>query len=221
MNSFKKGATSILVLFIAYALLWPDLFLPQQPFAVFSTAWFAFAALKGALRTVAVLWIGRRFLTVDFPLPETILPKLKDLLNGLGIGACLSAVALGAALFALALGVENPLLALFPHSAPPAFSGLVLMTAACLGTGYSEELFFRFFAVGTLEKAGFPSGAAYLISACVFAFSHLGQGIFGAVTAGIFALILSFFRIRGSKLHVLALGHATYNLAVLLVVAFA
>jgi membrane protease YdiL (CAAX protease family) len=88
------------------------------------------------------------------------------------------------------------------------------MTIACLGTGYSEELFFRFFAVGALGKAGFPQSVAYLLSSLIFALAHLGQGVYGAVMAGIFALVFSFCRIRGAKLHALALGHAVYDLAV-------
>ncbi|MCX7026424.1 MAG: CPBP family intramembrane metalloprotease [Spirochaetes bacterium] len=220
MDRFKKGAAPLLVLFLAYAFLWPDFFLPPSPIRLFSTPWFVLSALKGAARTAILLWLGKRWLAEDCPLPEKALPQPREVLDGLGIGACEAALALAGALLALAAGVENPLLAFFPHAAAPNPLSLVFIVLACLGTGYSEELFFRFFAVGALGRAGFAPAAAYLVSALVFALSHLGQGLYGAAMTGIFALVFSFFRIKGSKLHALALGHAFYDLAVLLVTAF-
>ena len=219
MDSFRKGVMPILTLLLVYALLWLDLFLPQPPAAPLSAAWFGLLAIKGALRTGALVWIGGRLLGSDMGLPGKILPSPREILDGLGIGACLSVLAIAGALLALLAGIQNPLFAAYPRTAAPGIGTLALMAAACLGTGYSEELFFRFFAVGSLARAGFPSAAAYLISGLVFALAHLGQGLLGAGMAGIFALALSWFRIRGSRLHSLALGHTIYDFAVLFAIS--
>jgi uncharacterized protein len=216
MDNFRKGAMPILVLFLVYALLWLDLFLPQSPIDPFSLSWFGILAFKGALRTAALLWIGGRFLGEDFAPPEKLLPRPREILDGLGIGASISAFAVAGALLASLAKISNPLFALYPQARALRFTTIALMAAACLGTGYSEELFFRFFAVGALSKAGFPRSAAYLLSGLIFALAHLGQGVYGAVMAGIFALVFSFYRIRGARLHALALGHAVYDLAVFL-----
>jgi membrane protease YdiL (CAAX protease family) len=215
MDNFRKDAMPILVLFLVYALLWLDLFLPQSPIDPFSLSWFGILAFKGSLRTAALLWIGGRFLGEDFALPER-LPRPREILDGLGIGASISAFAVAGALLASLAKISNPLFALYPQARALRFTTIALMAAACLGTGYSEELFFRFFAVGALSKAGFPRSAAYLLSGLIFALAHLGQGVYGAVMAGIFALVFSSYRIRGARLHALALGHAVYDLAVFL-----
>ena len=220
MDSFRKRAAPLLILVVVYALLWLDLFLPRPPGEVFTATWFGVLALRGIFRTAALVWIGSRLLGAEMELPGRLLPQPKDILDGLGIGACLSALAVAGALFALAAKVQNPLLARYPQAAAPGAAVLALMAAACLATGYSEELFFRFFAVGALARAGFPRSAAFLISGLIFAFAHLGQGVLGVVMAGFYAIVLSFFRIRGLKLHPLAIGHAIYDFAIFLALSF-
>jgi membrane protease YdiL (CAAX protease family) len=226
MDSQKKGVAPIFALLLVYCLLWFDLFIPLPSLAPFSAAWLGLLAFEGCVRTGGLVWIGGRLagaglLDPDLGLPESALPRPREILNGLGIGACLSAIALVGALLAFLAGFQNPLFARYRPTASPGLIPFVLMCAACLGTGYSEELFFRFFAVGSLARAGFPRSAAYLISGLIFALAHLGQGIFGAALAGVFALVFSFFRIRGSGLHELAFGHAVYDLAVLLALSMA
>lgn len=200
---------------LAYLLLWADLFLPSPPIAVLSPPWFGLQALKGAFRTAVLLLLWPRLLP-GTPMPAARpLPRAKDLAGGLGVGASLAALALLLSLLALAAGWRNPLFGSYPGLGRPGLAALLLLPLSCLGTGYSEELFFRCFAPQSLEAAGFPLPAAQLASACVFGLSHLGQGLFGALIACIYALLLSFFRKRGSSLHSLALGHAVYDLGVL------
>lgn len=218
MEEKKLGPSPILILVLAYVLLWVDLFLPPLPVEALSALWFALQTFKGAIRVGLLLLLGRRYLPQNFSPKPSFLPKAKDLVGGLEIGASLAALALLLALLALAAGYRNPLLASFPSRASPKATTVFLMILSCIGTGYSEELFFRFFAPQALQGAGFPPWAAHLAASVLFGVSHLGQGPFGALMALLYALVLVFFRLRGSSWHALSLGHAIYDLGILVAV---
>jgi membrane protease YdiL (CAAX protease family) len=114
-------------------------------------------------------------------------------------------------------GASNPLL--YPLAGTRlSIPTILVMASSSLGIGYSEELFFRFFAVTTLEKAEFSSAVAIFLSAVLFSASHGSQGVFGIIGTGLLAILFSFFRARGKGLHALALGHALYDFVVLLAV---
>ncbi|HWR12443.1 MAG TPA: CPBP family intramembrane glutamic endopeptidase [Rectinemataceae bacterium] len=209
----------ILLLIAVYGIVWIDLFLPQPQTELFSTVWYGFSAAKSALRIVFILlamrlWLG--FEEFNFGI-SGIFPTAKDVANGILVAASAVLVALLFALLALFSGATNPLLSPLAGGGEKPLT-LLAMILSSLGIGYSEELFFRFFAVRTLEKACFSASAAILASALIFGVSHGSQGIFGMIGAAMLALIFSFFRTKGKGLHALALGHALYDLVILLAV---
>ena len=97
---------------------------------------------------------------------------------------------------------------------PAHIAGWLAMIASCLGTGYLEETYFRYYLLSRLESISpFPAVRAAL-SALLFAVCHLYYGpgaILNAACAGVF---LSFMFIRFKSLPGIALAHACYNMFV-------
>jgi hypothetical protein len=211
---WKKSA-QLLAAIAVYTAAWCDLFLPQPPFSLFGAKWFALSAAKGALRCGLILFVMARWRGLgEYVLgAKSVLPRAADLANALLVAASAAAVALALALFALLAGATNPLL--MSASASLDLKTIALMALSSLATGYSEELYFRYFAVAALERSGFSLRAAALASALLFGISHASQGALGIVAAGILALVFSFHAAKGRGIHALALGHAIYDFALL------
>jgi len=211
--------TPILLLFAVFGIAWIDLFLPRAPIALFSPLWFAISTAKSLLRIGFIALVMKQWLGVeayDLGL-SSIIPGVKDFANGIMIAAAASFLALGMAALGYIAGASNPLL--YPLAGDRlSIAATLAMAASSLGIGYSEELFFRFFAVAALEKADFPPNVAILLSAALFGASHGSQGVFGIIGTGLLAILFSFFRTRGKGLHALALGHALYDFVILLAV---
>lgn len=215
----------ILLLVAVFGIAWIDLFLPQPSLGLFSEAWYALSAAKSALRFAFIAsvmkgWLGFEAFGLRRPRPglSGCLPRSGDLANGLLVAAAAGVFALGLALFSLISKAQNPLLYPLQANERTALS-LFLMAASSLGIGYSEELFFRFYAVTSLERAGLSPALAVLGSAVVFGVSHGSQGFLGMTAAAMLALLFSFFRARGKSLHALSIGHALYDFVILLAVA--
>ena len=215
----------ILLLIAVFGIAWIDLFLPQPSLELFSEAWYTLSAAKSALRFVFIALVIKNWLGFEAfglrrlkPGLSGYLPRAGDLANGLLVAAAAGVFALGLALFSLTSKAQNPLLYPFQGSERTGLS-LILMAVSSLGIGYSEELFFRFFAVTSLERAGLSPALAVLGSALVFGVSHGSQGFLGMTAAAMLALLFSFFRMRGKGLHALALGHGIYDFVILLAVA--
>jgi len=214
----------ILFLIAVFGIAWIDLFLPQPSLGLFSEGWFALSAAKSALRFAFIALVMKNWLGFEAfglrrlkPFLSGYLPHAGDLANGLLVAAAAVVFALGLALFSLISNAQNPLLYPFQGSERTGLS-LILMAVSSLGIGYSEELFFRFFAVTSLEKAGLCPAFAVLGSALVFGVSHGSQGFLGMTAAAMLALLFSFFRTRGKSLHALSIGHALYDFVILLAV---
>ena len=211
--------TPILLLFAVFAIAWIDLFLPRAPVALFSLPWFALSTAKSLLRIGFIAFVMRQWLgfrAYDLGL-SGLIPKAKDFVNGIMIASAAAFFALAMAALGYLAGASNPLLYPFVGSGS-SLPAMLAMAASSLGIGYSEELFFRFFAVTTFEKADFSPNLAILFSAVLFGVSHGSQGIFGIIGASILAILFSFFRAKGKGLHALALGHALYDFLILLAV---
>jgi membrane protease YdiL (CAAX protease family) len=216
--------TPIIILLTVYGLVWIDLFLPQPAIHLFSTAWFALSAAKSFVRLAILALVMRLWLGFEaFRLGTLgsscagIMPKAADMANGMLIAAAAGAFALFLSLTAYLTGAQNPLLYSFSTSSRGALT-ILLMVVSSIGIGYTEELFFRFFAVTAFEKAGFATSAAILASALIFGASHGSQGFFGMVGTAMVALLFSFFVMKGKSLHALALGHALYDFVILLAI---
>ncbi|MBU0935148.1 MAG: CPBP family intramembrane metalloprotease [Spirochaetes bacterium] len=121
-------------------------------------------------------------------------------------------------------GGLSPLLPGAAYSLPWLAAALVF----ALSIGYQEELLYRFWLPRFFSP--WTAGAAIdgndefmtsglpgiLLAALLFAFGHLYQGWTAFAGALLLALGLSFALRRGISLHSLALGHAAWNLFVLL-----
>ncbi|MCE1196915.1 CPBP family intramembrane metalloprotease [bacterium] len=210
-----KKTAPLLAALAVYAVAWCDLFLPQPPLALFGASWFALSAAKGVLRCGFILLVMARWHGLgDFGLgAKSPLPRAADLANALLVAASAAAAALILALFAALAGAGNPLFA--SAGAAPGWKAAALMAASSLATGYSEELYFRYFAVAGLRRSGFGPRAAALVSALLFGVSHASQGAYGIVAASLLALVFSFHAAKGRGIHALALGHALYDFALL------
>ena len=210
--------TPLLLALSVYFLLWADLYLPRTSLDPFSTAWFALLAAKGVFRVAFLLYAmgrGAGFGAFGLGLARPF-PTSGDMANAILVAASAGVVAVAAALAALFFGVSNPLVQPFAQASRGPLT-IVLMFLSSLGVGYSEELYFRFFAPAEFERAGFAPVAAIIASAALFGLSHGSQGLFGMIGTGFLALIFSFFKMRGKGIHALALGHALYDFVVLLV----
>jgi len=202
-----------------YFAVWIDLYLPPTSLEAFSSAWFILLAAKSFLRVAFLLYVmGRGAGFKAFDLGNAgLLPNSKDIANAILVAASASTFAVAAAIAALSFGISNPLIQPFAQASRSPLT-IIFMLLSSLGVGYSEELYFRFFAPAALEQAGFAPIAAVLASAVLFGISHGSQGLFGMIGTGLLALVFSFFRMKGKGIHALALGHALYDFVVLLAV---
>lgn len=202
--------------------LWMDAFLPSSggggamPAASpLELGWLLGAALKNAARAAIVLFAMRAtggFAAYGFT-EGCLVPE-----KGNAKGAFLVAASLLAASAAMALifrpqGSANP----GSGTVTAAFLGAAALSA--LAAGYAEELFFRCFAQSALIRAGIAGSGAVLIMALTFGLAHGSQGMAGMVTAALLGGMLGAFRLSGRGPHALALGHAIYDFAVLVLAA--
>ena len=95
-----------------------------------------------------------------------------------------------------------------PHN----FVGWVVVVLACLGTGYLEELYFRYYLLSRMEKAVPQAAVRVIFSTILFAFIH--DSPWGIVNAAIAGLFLSALFLKFRSLHGIALAHAGYNMFV-------
>lgn len=210
-NPQSGKSKALLLLFAAYIIVWIDLFLPQLPIQAFSPLWFIVSAGKNSLRIILVYFLMKK---LGMIIKGPTLPKLNELTDTLIVASSAGVLALGIAGFAYLVGASNPLLASLPFPETSLFLYIAMLLSS-IAIGYSEELFFRFFAVQALERAGLMPLIALLLSALLFGLSHSAQGLFGMAVSTILALLFSFFRFRGKSLHALALGHALYDFVIL------
>jgi membrane protease YdiL (CAAX protease family) len=97
-----------------------------------------------------------------------------------------------------------------PASAP----GWIVMFLSCIGTGYLEESYFRFYLLKKMEKI--TSGTAGMIiritlSAALFSVCHLYEGPWGITNAVLAGAVLSVLFERYGSLHGIAWAHGCYN----------
>ena len=96
--------------------------------------------------------------------------------------------------------------------APENIPGWIVMVIACLGTGYLEESYFRYYLLTKLRKYNLPSKV--ILSTVLFAFSHIHDGFWGILNALLAGILLSLLFIRYRSLHGTALAHGAYNIFV-------
>ena len=118
------------------------------------------------------------------------------------------------------------LISLFSGLAPPSrveapvnLPGWIVMAFSCLGTGYLEESYFRYY----LFRSGIPavSGRFFpenvfkiVVSTALFSLCHLYEGPWGVLNAILAGILLSLLFIRFRSLHGIAWAHGAYNIFV-------
>ena len=96
------------------------------------------------------------------------------------------------------------------------YSLLPFTLAACLVTGYSEELYFRCYLPTEFFRLGMPPAAAMILPVFIFGTGHFYQGGLGFAVASVLGLYLTGVLRAAKNLHVPAIAHGIYNFCVLL-----
>lgn len=130
------------------------------------------------------------------------LPGLILLGFGVSILSALTAVIFADSFFIpLSPHVEAP-------GSPPAW---LAMAISCLGTGYLEESYFRFYLLSRLEDAGIGKGKSIFFSTLLFSCCHIYEGPWGILNAALAGLGLSVVFVKYRSLHGIAWAHGGYN----------
>jgi membrane protease YdiL (CAAX protease family) len=102
-----------------------------------------------------------------------------------------------------------------PRIEPPASApGWIVMVLSCIGTGYLEESYFRFYLLKKMAKI--TSGTAGMIirivlSTALFSICHIYEGPWGITNAALAGAVLSVLFERYGSLHGIAWAHGGYN----------
>ncbi|MDR2618568.1 MAG: CPBP family intramembrane metalloprotease [Treponema sp.] len=104
--------------------------------------------------------------------------------------------------------------------APGEASGWVIMAFSCIGTGYLEESYFRFYFLEKLEETGTCLWVRVLLSVLLFAFCHIYEGPWGVLNAALAGCVLAFLYEKFRSLHGIAWAHGAYNAFVYVIARF-
>jgi membrane protease YdiL (CAAX protease family) len=95
--------------------------------------------------------------------------------------------------------------------APSSALGWIAVGLSCLGTGYLEESYFRFYLLQKLESLVPNRFLRVLFSTLLFALCHSYEGLWGMVNAALAGFLLSFLFEKYRSLHGIACAHVLYN----------
>ena len=98
--------------------------------------------------------------------------------------------------------------------APFNIPGWIVIVFSCLGTGYLEESYFRYYLLRILEKPLASPAFRVIVSTVLFSFCHVYEGPWGIFNAVLAGLLLSVLFIRFKSLHGIAWAHGVYNIFV-------
>ena len=120
-------------------------------------------------------------------------------------------------LILIGMGISFIITHTFPGSAsskiqaPDNIIGWIVLAFSCLGTGYLEESFFRFYLLLKLEEVIPYRIPKIIFTTLLFALSHAYEGPWGVLNAAFAGLLLSLLFERYRSLHGIAIAHAFYN----------
>ena len=113
------------------------------------------------------------------------------------------------------------LVSLSPQTVPPSLiegpynlPGWIVMVLACLGIGYLEEVYFRYYLLTRLENIVPSPVIRVILSTVLFALCHVYEGYWGMLNAAIAGVFLGVIFLRFRSIHGVALAHAGYNMFV-------
>ncbi|MDR0377750.1 MAG: CPBP family intramembrane metalloprotease [Spirochaetaceae bacterium] len=125
-------------------------------------------------------------------------------------------------LFGAGLFISFISLTLFPGAAavmveaPQGLPAVIVMFFSCLGAGYLEEFYFRYYLSLRFKEAGLSIVPAIGLSALLFSICHLYEGPWGALNAFLAGVLLSLVYKKYRGLHGIAWAHSLYNVFVYL-----
>jgi len=98
--------------------------------------------------------------------------------------------------------------------APVSVLGWIVMVFSCLGTGYLEESYFRYYLLTKLEKWQPNVLIRIVFSTILFSICHIFEGPCGIINAMLAGFFLSWLYNRFRSLHGVAWAHGAYNIFV-------
>ena len=98
--------------------------------------------------------------------------------------------------------------------APGNALGWIVMAFSCIGTGYLEESYFRYYLLTRLENRLPNPAIRIVISTILFSFCHMYEGPWGILNAVLAGILLSMLFIRYGSVHGIAWAHGAYNIFV-------
>jgi membrane protease YdiL (CAAX protease family) len=158
--------------------------------------WYIFPDKKGFSSLKQQKLQKRDFLPFAIGLPGLIF-------IGLGVSLLVS-------FFYLRYGLALPL----KIDAPVSVLGWTVMAFSCLGTGYLEESYFRYYLFTKLEKQQPVALIRIIFSTILFSLCHIFEGPWGIINAMLAGFFLSWLYDRFRSLHGVAWAHGAYNIFV-------
>lgn len=199
---------------VSFAMLLPGL-IPVSTTQEASIAWLISGASQSFSQYILlIVIIGARGHLREY---GAVKPRASDVIKALALLGIVIIVSRISALIGSLAGLSAHFGVAFvvPRASygPAAFiiaSALFSMTVA-----YREELFYRMYLLGELQRRGARQGAAILVSTLLFAAGHAYQGPRGILSSLMVGALMAIAATRGCKLHALAMAHAAYNFGIL------
>ncbi|MDR0720602.1 MAG: CPBP family intramembrane metalloprotease [Treponema sp.] len=222
-------------LILYFVLFFPGTFNPDISTAAFTVNSIPFSAFREASRTLAytipalsLIWyliLDKKSLSppgggraAELSVRLALRVRRRDFFPFLAGFPCL-------VLFGVVISLLNSLVAKtagMPTVEPPGnAAGWIIMAVSCLGTGYLEESYFRFYLLEKLPQMGFGSGMfgisfndrrlTIAFSSILFALCHVYEGPWGIANATLAGVFLSILYQKYRSLHGIAWAHGAYN----------
>lgn len=145
-----------------------------------------------------------------------LIPSIRDLYT----------FAIGFPVMAITSLILSFVMTLFPAPLPPrieapnGYAGWIVLVISCMGTGYLEESFFRFYILRKLKNWVSSHGVRIAFSVVLFAVCHAYEGPWGMLNAAVAGFLFATLYERYKSLNGLALAHGTYNIFVYIAAAY-
>jgi membrane protease YdiL (CAAX protease family) len=159
--------------------------------------------------SLLLLWVIIPTKSEYSPLERRILPGRKDIVAFL-VG--LPGLIIIGTLISFIMGrVQSFPLPPSRIAAPVTVPGWIILSISCLGTGYLEETFFRFYIIQKIEELNPSRTVGIVFSTLLFAICHIYEGPWGVANAVLAGLLLSCLFEKWRVIHGIAWAHGAYN----------